>query len=93
MGACAISGGRKQGYNVLKGIDRFIGRHLHRLPAAPRGAPPASALRKNPRPENRRLTPRRLRSDIDCDCAVPEFGAHDLEPPSSRRWRPPGPHG
>ena len=37
MGACAISGGPfKQGYNVLKGIDRYIpGRCAHsRLPAA-----------------------------------------------------------
>ena len=37
MGACAISGGPfKQGYNVLKGIDRYIpGRRLHPwLPSA-----------------------------------------------------------
>ena len=35
MGACAISGGPfKQGYNVLKGIDRFIPVDLH-IPGCP----------------------------------------------------------
>ncbi len=41
MGACAISGGPfKQGYNVLKGIDRYIpgGRAYSRMPAAAGGA-------------------------------------------------------
>ena len=41
MGACAISGGPfKQGYNVLKGIDRYIpvDVHIPGLPAAARGA-------------------------------------------------------
>ena len=37
MGACAISGGPfKQGYNVLKGIDRYIPVDVH-IP----GCPPA----------------------------------------------------
>ena len=36
MGACAISGGPfKQGYNVLKGIDRYIPVDVH-IPAARR---------------------------------------------------------
>src|SRR5690606_32981933 len=35
MGACAISGGPfKQGYNVLKGIDRFIPVDVH-IPGCP----------------------------------------------------------
>ena len=35
MGACAISGGPfKQGYNVLKGVDRFIPVDVH-IPGEP----------------------------------------------------------
>jgi NADH:ubiquinone oxidoreductase subunit B-like Fe-S oxidoreductase len=42
MGACAISGGPfKQGYNVLKGIDRYIPVDVHIPPVA---RPPRSAV-------------------------------------------------
>jgi NADH-quinone oxidoreductase subunit B len=89
MGACAISGGPfKQGYNVLKGIDRFIPVDIH-IP----GCPPRPeallngliALQEKIRGQH--LTgpdaPRHLRADDRCEYPVPEFGAHDLEPPAN----------
>src|SRR5271157_5594220 len=90
MGACAISGGPfKQGYNVLKGIDRYIPVDIY-IPGCP------------PRPEallhalltlqekirgqtiSGRGAPRYLQPDAACDYPVPEFGAHDLEPASNK---------
>jgi NADH-quinone oxidoreductase subunit B len=96
MGACAISGGPfKQGYNVLKGIDRYIPVDIH-LPGCP------------PRPEalihalmslqkiiaGQALTgegrPRHLRLDGASEFPIPEQGAHDLEPVCNPSlWRPP----
>jgi len=96
MGACAISGGPfKQGYNVLKGIDRYLPVDVH-IPGCP------------PRPEalihglmdlqriiaQQKLTgpgrPRHLRADAPAESAVPQHGPHDLEPPFDRAlWRPP----
>jgi len=44
MGACAISGGPfKQGYNVLKGIDRYIPVDVH-IPGCPRGLSAAASF-------------------------------------------------
>jgi NADH-quinone oxidoreductase subunit B len=98
MGACAISGGPfKQGYNVLKGIDRFIPVDIY-IP----GCPPRPEallhglmeLQKKIRSE--KLTgpgaARHLRADTVSEQPVPEFGAHDLEPANNPAiWQAPPP--
>ena len=90
MGACAISGGPfKQGYNVLKGIDRYIPVDVH-IP----GCPPRPeallqafiALQK--KIDGQSLTgadrPRHLNAEANCEFPVPAQGEHDLEPPANR---------
>ena len=96
MGACAISGGPfKQGYNVLKGIDRYLPVDVH-IPGCP---PRPEALlhglvqlqaKIRGQPIAGPDAPRHLRTDVECDCPVPEFGAHDLEPAQNPAvWTPP----
>ncbi|MEI7551546.1 MAG: NADH-quinone oxidoreductase subunit B [Verrucomicrobiota bacterium] len=98
MGACAISGGPfKQGYNVLKGIDRFIPVDIF-IPGCP---PRPEALlhglvQLQAKIRGQPLTgpdaPRHLRSDVECNCPIPEFGAHDLVPTQNPTvWQPPQP--
>ena len=89
MGACAISGGPfKQGYNVLKGIDRYIPVDVH-IPGCP---PRPEALIQafmtlQKKIDAQSLTgedrPRHLDPDAQGEFPVPEFGEHDLEPPSN----------
>jgi len=96
MGACAISGGPfKQGYNVLKGIDRYIPVDVH-IPGCP---PRPEALLQafmtlQKKIENQSLTgagrPRHLDADAPGEFPVPEQGEHDLEPPANPSvWQPP----
>jgi NADH-quinone oxidoreductase subunit B len=90
MGACAISGGPfKQGYNVLKGIDRYIPVDVH-IP----GCPPRPealiqafiALQK--KIDGQHLTgpdrPRYLDADAQGEFPVPDQGERDLEPTSNQ---------
>jgi NADH-quinone oxidoreductase subunit B len=89
MGACAISGGPfKQGYNVLKGIDRYIPVDVH-IPGCP---PRPEALihafmTLQKKIEAQSLTgeerPRHLDEEARGEFPVPEQGPHDLEPPAN----------
>ncbi|MCW5559017.1 MAG: NADH-quinone oxidoreductase subunit B [Verrucomicrobiae bacterium] len=96
MGACAISGGPfKEGYNVLKGIDRYVPVDLH-IPGCP------------PRPEallhglitlqnkmaRETLTGPGCSRSFDAaapsEFPIPICGPHDLEPPrNDALWHPP----
>ena len=97
MGVCAIAGGPfKAGYNVLKGIDRFIPVDVH-IPGCP------------PRPEALLHAIMTLQAKIDAqqvqgvtkprpayvderpaEYPVPTLGAHDLFPPKNDAvWQPP----
>jgi NADH-quinone oxidoreductase subunit B len=90
MGACAISGGPfKQGYNVLKGIDRYIPVDVH-IPGCP---PRPEALLHafmtlQKKIDEQPLTgvgrPRFLDAQAQGEFPVPEFGEHDLEPSSNK---------
>jgi len=89
MGACAISGGPfKQGYNVLKGIDRYIPVDVH-IPGCP---PRPEALLQafmtlQKKIDGQPLTgpdrPRHLNADAQTEFPVPVQGEHDLEPASN----------
>lgn len=85
MGACAISGGPfKQGYNVLKGIDRFIPVDVH-IPGCP---PRPEALLHAIMTLQRKITQdtlgydRRKEEEVElvASLPVPEHGPKDLSP-------------
>lgn len=96
MGACAISGGPfKQGYNVLKGIDRFLPVDVHIPGCPPRPEALIHALQTlQAKIASQALTgedrPRHLRDDVPGEYPVPQHGAHDIVPPCNAAvWRPP----
>lgn len=89
MGACAISGGPfKQGYNVLKGIDRYIPVDVHIPGCPPRPEALIDAFMTLQRKiDEQALTgsnkPRHLDPDAPSEFVVPRYSAHDLDPPSN----------
>jgi NADH-quinone oxidoreductase subunit B len=96
MGACAISGGPfKQGYNVLKGIDRYIPVDVHIPGCPPRPEALIHALMTlQQKIAEQALTgeqrPRHLAQDAPSEFPVPEYGEHDLTPPHNEElWHPP----
>ncbi len=83
MGACAISGGPfKQGYNVLKGIDRYIPVDVHIPGCPPRPEALIDAFMTLQRKiDEQALTGPNKPRHLDPD--APRFGAHDLDPPNN----------
>lgn len=95
MGACAISGGPfKQGYNVLKGIDRYIPVDVHIPGCPPRPEALLHALMTlQKKIEGQSLTgenrPRHLDPNAPSEFPIPEFGEHDLVPSKNEAvWQP-----
>ena len=95
MGACAISGGPfKQGYNVLKGIDRYIPVDVHIPGCPPRPEALIHALMTLQRKiAEQPLTgpdrPRHLDANAPSEFAVPQYGEHDLIPTRNADvWQP-----
>ncbi|MBG28583.1 MAG: NADH-quinone oxidoreductase [Opitutae bacterium] len=96
MGACAISGGPfKQGYNVLKGIDRYIPVDVYIPGCPPR---PEAVLHSLMTLQKGIRRQRSLGKGADNpayakgsrEYSVPTFSGKDLEPPYNPEvWQPP----
>jgi len=96
MGACAISGGPfKQGYNVLKGIDRYIPVDVFIPGCPPRPEALLHAFMELQRKiDEQKLSGANKAAHLDreqpSEFPVPAFGKHDLEPPAnSNLFHPP----
>src|SRR5271169_1528663 len=96
MGACAISGGPfKDGYNVLKGIDRYIPVDVH-IPGCP---PRPEALIHAIMTLQQKIAGQHLEKDHrprwydktePAEYPIPGYGEHDLQPAANREvWEPP----
>jgi NADH-quinone oxidoreductase subunit B len=95
MGACAISGGPfKQGYNVLKGIDRYIpvDVHIPGCPPRPEALLHAFMTLQKKIDEQKLTGPNRARhcdADAPSEFPIPQFGEHDLVPAKNPSvWQP-----
>jgi NADH-quinone oxidoreductase subunit B len=96
MGACAISGGPfKQGYNVLKGIDRYIPVDVHIPGCPPRPEALLHAFMTLQKKIDEQVLkgpnrPRHADPDAPSEFPVPQFGEHDLVPPKNPQvWHAP----
>ncbi len=90
MGACATSGGPfHKGYNVLKGIDRYIPVDVY-IPGCP---PTPEALLEGFIKLQQRIKERSLKGETDQklgEYPIPEFGERGLEPRyNPEMWQPP----
>jgi len=98
MGACAISGGPfKQGYNVLKGVDRFLPVDVHIPGCPPRPEALIHAFMTLQEKIDKQTfsgpnQARNFNADLPSEFPIPQFGEHDLVPPYNPAvWQPPAP--